>query len=91
MVVRKLTFIPHIEYRKAKCLKVLSFLKVFSILLGVHTELHFLSFISLQKVKIRLWLYYIWRCKKSYLIMLDQEHRLVLRDFRTSPVASLYV
>ena len=46
-------------------------------------------------VKIRLWLYYIWLCRKSYLQMLDPIHnqglRLALGAFRTSPVASLYV
>ena len=46
-------------------------------------------------VKIRLWLYYIWHARKSYLQMLDPIHnqglRLAVGAFRTSPVASLYV
>ena len=47
---RKLSFIPHIKYLKAKCLKALNLLEVlllFPMLLGVQTELHFSSCIGL--------------------------------------------
>ena len=53
---RKLSFIPHIKYLKAKCLKALNLLKVLS-----HTS----QAVSVSSpVKIRLWLYYIWLCTK---------------------------
>ena len=44
---RKLNFIPHIKYLKAKCLKALNLLKVISHTFWVQTELHFSIFISL--------------------------------------------
>ena len=44
---RKLSFIPHINYLKAKCLKALTLLNCSSMLLGVQTELHCLSCIGL--------------------------------------------
>ena len=44
---RKLSFIPHIKYLKAKCLKALTLLKVLSHTSWVQTKLHFSSLISL--------------------------------------------
>ena len=56
---RKLSFIPHIKYLKAKCLKALNLLKVLS-----HTSWGADRTTLLKLVKIRLWLYYIWLCTK---------------------------
>ena len=43
---RKLSFMPHIKYLKAKCLKALNFKSALPYVL-VQTELHFSSFINL--------------------------------------------
>ena len=43
---RKLSFIPHIKYLKAKCLKALNLLKVYRIPTGVLTALSFCSYIG---------------------------------------------
>ena len=44
---RKLSFMTHYKFLKAKCLKAFYLLKVFPILLWVHTELQFSSCICL--------------------------------------------
>ena len=93
---RKLSFIPHIKYLKAKCLKALNLLKVLS-----HTNWGADRTVLLQLYRslIRLKLDYgsivYGSARKSYLMMLDTVHhqglRLALGAFRTSPVESLYV
>ena len=91
----KLSFIPHIKYLKAKCLKALTLLKVLS-----HT-----SWGADQTTLLKLYQSLVWSkldygciiygsARKSYLQMLDHIHnqglRLTLGALRTS-VASLYV
>ena len=93
---RKLRFIPHIKYLKAKCLKALNLLKV----------LYHTSWGADQTTLLKLYRSLVWSkldygciiygsARKLYLQMLDpihnQEFRLALGAFRTSPVASLYV
>ena len=93
---RKLSFIPHIKYLKAKCLKALNVLKVLS-----HTSwgadrtvlLHLYR--SLIRSKLDYGAIIYGSPRKSYLAMLDTVHhqglRLALEAYRTSPVESLYV
>ena len=93
---RKLSFIPHIKYLKAKCLKALNLLKVLS-----HTSwgadrtvlLHLYR--SLIRSKLDYGAIVYGSARKYYLAMLDTVHhqglRLALGAFRTSPVESLYV
>ena len=91
---RKLSFIFHIKYLKAKCLKALILLKVLS-----HTSW------GADRATLLYW-YLVWSkldhgcivcgsARKSYLQMFDPIHnqglRLALGAFRISPVASLYV
>ena len=69
---KKLIFICHNNYIKAKCLKALNLWEVLSHTSGgggwggggVKTQLHSLSFSSLWSGKIIQWLYYIWLCTK---------------------------
>ena len=87
---RKLSFIPHIKYVKAKCLKALNLLKVLS-----HTSwgadrttlLHLYR--SLIRSKLDYGSLVYGSARKSYLQMLDTVHnqglRLALGAFRTSP------
>ena len=93
---RKLSFIPHIKYVKAKCLKALNLLNVLS-----HTSwgadrttlLHLYR--SLIRSKLDYWSVVYGAARKSYLQMLDTVHNqglcLALGAFRTSPVSSLNV
>ena len=93
---KKLSFIPHIKYLKAKCLKALNLLKVLS-----HTSwgadrttlLHLYRFLIRSKLDYGSIVY--GSARKSYLQMLDTVHnqglRLALGAFRTSPVSSLNV
>ena len=93
---KKLSFIPHIKYLKAKCLKALNLLKVLS-----HTSwgadrttlLHLYR--SLIRSKLDYGSIVYGSARKSYLQMLDTVHnqglRLALGAFRTSPVSSLNV
>ena len=78
---RKLAFIPHIKYLKAKCLKALNLLKVLS-----HT-----SWGADRSILLHLY----GSARKSYLAMLDTVHhqglRLALGAFQKSPVESLYL
>ena len=93
---RKLSFIPHIKYLKAKCLTALNLLKVPS-----HTSwgADRTTLLKLYRSQVRSKLDYgciiYGSARKSYLQMLDPIHnqglRLALGAFRTSPVASLYV
>ena len=61
---RKLSFIPHIRYLKAKCLKALNLLKVLSHTSWGADRTTLLAVSVSSPVKIRLWLYYIWLCTK---------------------------
>ena len=93
---RKLSFIPHIRYLKAKCLRASNLLKVLS-----HTSwgadrfflLHLYR--SLVRSKLDYGSIVYGSARKSYLQILDTVHhqglRLALGAFRTSPVTSLYV
>ena len=93
---RKLSFIPHIKYLKAKCLKALNLLKVLS-----HTSWGADRTTLLKLYWSLVWSKFDYGCiiydsaRKSYLQMLDPIHnqglRLALGAFRTPPVASLYV
>ena len=93
---RKLSFIPHIRYIKAKCLKALNLLKVLSNTnwgADRSTLLHLYR--SLIRSKLDYGSIVYGSARKSYLQMLDTVHhqglRLALGAFRTSPVTSLYV
>ena len=93
---RKLSFIPHIRYLKAKCLRALNLLKVLShTIWGADrfTLLHLYR--SLVRSKLDYGSIVYGSARKSYLQILDTVHhqglRLALGAFRTSPVTSLYV
>ena len=93
---KKLSFIPHIKYLKAKCLKALNLLKVLShTSLGTDGTTLLKLYWSLVRSKLDYGCIIYGSARKSYLQMLDPIHnqglRLALGAFRTSPVASLYV
>ena len=93
---RKLSFIPHIKYLKAKCLKALNLLKVLShTSWGADRTTLLKLYRSLVRSKLDYGCIIYGSARKSYLQMLDPIHnqglRLALGAFRTSPVASLYV
>ena len=92
----KLSFIPHIKYLKAKCLKALNLLKVLSHTnWGADRTVLLQLYRSLIRSKLDYGSIVYGSARKSYLIMLDTVHhqglRLALGAFRTSPVESLYV
>lgn len=92
---KKLTFIPHINYLRTKCLKALNILKVLS---NTNWGSDCPVLINLYRSLIRSKLDYgsivYGSARKSYLKKLDTIHhqglRLALGAFRTSPVESLY-
>ena len=93
---RKLSFIPHIKYLKAKCLKALNLLKVLShTSWGADRTTLLKLYRSLVRSKLDYGCIIYGSARKSYLQMLDPIHnrglRLALGAFRTSPVASLYL
>ena len=93
---RKLSFIPHIKYLKAKCLKALNLLKVLSHTnWGADRTVLLQLYRSLIRSKLDYGSIVHGSARKSYLMMLDTVHhqglRLALGAFRTSPVESLYV
>ena len=93
---RKLSFIPHIKYLKAKCLKALNLLKVLSHSnWGADRTVLLQLYRSLIRSKLDYGSIVYGSARKSYLMMLDTVHhqglRLALGAFRTSPVESLYV
>ena len=93
---KKLSFIPHIKYLKAKCLKSLNILKVLSHTTWVADRTTLLQlYRSLIRLKLDYGSIVYGSARKSYLAMLDPIHhqglRLALGAFRTSPTASLYV
>ena len=92
----KLSFIPHINYMKAKCNKSLNLLKVVS---RFDWGADRTTLLRLYRAVIRSQLDYgsiVWgSARKSYIKILDPIHHQGLRiatgAFRTSPVESLYV
>ena len=93
---RKLSFIPHIRYIKAKCLKALNLLKVLSnTSWGADRPTLLHLYRSLIRSKLDYGSVVYGSARKSYLQTLDTVHhqglRLALGAFRTSPVSSLYV
>ena len=93
---KKLSFIPHIKYLKAKCLKSLNMLKVLShTTWGADRTTLLQLYQSLIRSKLDYGSIVYGSARKSYLAMLDPIHhqglRLALGAFRTSPTASLYV
>ena len=92
---RKLSFIPHIKYLTAKCLKTLNLLKVLShTSWGADRTTLLKLYRSLVLSKLDYGCIFYGSARKSYFQMLDPIHnqglRLALGAFRTS-VASLYV
>ena len=93
---RKLSFIPHIKYLKAKCLKALNLLKVLSHTnWGADRTVLLQLYRSLIRSKLDYGSIVYGSARKSYLMMRDTVHhqglRLALGAFRSSPVESLYV
>ena len=93
---RKLSFIPHIKYLKAKCLKALNILKVSShTSCGAERTTLLKLYWSLVRSKLDYGCIIYGSARKSFLQMLDPIHnqglKLALGAFRTPPVASLYV
>ena len=93
---RKLSFIPHIKYLKAKCLKALNLLKVLShTSWGADRTTLLKLYRSLVRSKLDYGCIMYGSARKSYLQMFDPIHKQGLRlaswAFRNSPVASLYV
>ena len=88
---RKLSFIIHIKYLKAKCLKSLDFLKVLSHMSwGVDRTTLLKLYRSLVLSKLDYGCIIYGSTRKSYLQIHNQGLRLALGDFRIS-VDSLYV
>ena len=93
---RKLTFIPHIKYLKAKCLKALNIMKVVaSTDWGADRTVLLRLYRALVRSKLDYGCVVYGSTSPSYIKMLDTIHhqglRLALGAFRTSPVQSLYV
>ena len=91
----KLSFIPHLEYLKAKCHKALNLLKVVAHTdWGADRTVLLRLYRSLIRSKLDYGCIVYGSARKSYLQMLDPIHhqglRLALGAFRTSPVNSLY-
>ena len=92
---RKLSFIPHIKYLKAKCLKALNLVKALShTSWGADRTTLLKLYRSLVRSKLDYGCIIYGSARKSYLLMLDPIHHqglsLALGAFRTS-VASLYM
>ena len=93
---RKLSFISHSKYLKAKCLKALNLLKVLSHTnWGADRTVLLQLYRSLIRSKLDHGSIVYGSARKSYLMELDTVHhqglRLAIGAFRTSPVESLYV
>ena len=91
----KLTFIPHIEYLKAKCQKALNLLRVVANMeWGGDREVLLRLYRSLVRSKLDYGSIVYGAARKSYLVKLDpianQGLRLSLGAFRTSPSVSLH-
>ena len=93
---RKLSFIPHINYLKAKCQKALQLLRVVAHTdWGADKSTLLKLYKSLVRSKLDYGCFIYGSARKSYLRFLDSIHhlglRLALGALRTSPVESLYV
>ena len=93
---RKLSFIPHINYLKAKCHKALQLLRVVAHTdWGADKSTLLKLYKSLVRSKLDYGCFIYGSARKSYLSCLDSIHhlglRLALGALRTSPVESLYV
>ena len=93
---KKLSFIPHIKYLKAKCIKALNILKVVSSHeWGADKTVLLRLYRSLIRSKLDYGSIVYGSARKSYLNALNTIHhhgiRIALGAFRTSPVESLYV
>ena len=93
---RKLSFIPHINYLKAKCHKARQLLRVVAHTdWGADKSTLLKLYKSLVRSKLDYGCFIYGSARKSYLRCLDSIHhlglRLALRALRTSPVESLYV
>ena len=93
---RKLSFIPHIRYIKAKCLKALNLMKVLSnTSWGADRSTLLYLYRSLIRSKLDYGSIVYGSARNSYLQTLDSVHhqglRLALGAFRTFPITSLYV
>ena len=93
---RKLSFIPHINYLKAKCQKALQLLRVVAHTdKGADKSTLLKLYRSLVRSKLDYGCFIYGSARKSYLRCLDSIHhlglRLALGALRTSPVESLYV
>ena len=93
---RKLSFIPHINYLKAKCHKALQLLRVVAHTdWGADKSTLLKLYRSLVRSKLDYGCFIYGSARKSYLRCLDSIHhlglRLALGALRTSPVESLYV
>ena len=91
----KLSFIPHIEYLKAKCQKALNLLRVVANMeWGGDREVLLRLYRSLVRSKLDYGSIVYGAARKSYLVKLDpianQGLRLSLGAFRTSPSVSLH-
>ena len=91
-----MSFIPHIKYLKARCLKALNLLKVVSRFdWGADGIVLLRLYRALVRSKLDYGSIVYGSARKSYIGMLDTVHhqgiRLSLGAFRTSPVESLYV
>ena len=93
---RKLSFIPHINYLKAKCHKALQLLRVVAHTdWGADKSTLLKLYKSLVRSKLDYGCFIYGSARKSYLRCLDSIHHLRLRlafgALRTSPVESIYV
>ena len=93
---RKLSFIPHINYLKAKCHEALQLLRVVAHTdWGADKSTLLKLYKSLVRSKLDYGCFIYGSARKSYLRCLDSIHhlglRLALGALRTSPVESLYV
>ena len=93
---RKLSFIPHINYLKAKCHKALQLLRVVAHTdWGADKSTLLKLYKSLVRSKLDYGCFIYGSARKSYLRCLDSIHhlglRLALGALRTSPVENLYV
>ena len=90
---KKLSFIPHIQYLKEKCSKILKLLHVIAHRLECRPA-HLAKILCLIRSKIDYGYFIHGMGRKSYHKSLQTVHneglKLVFGDFRTSPVESLY-
>ena len=91
-----LTFKPHLQYTKTRCLKALTLLKVTAARgLGADRDAKLMLYRALFRSKLDYWSIVYSSARPSYLKTLDkiqnQGLRIALNAYRTSPAASLRV